>query len=62
MIRLINALFNSGPAGLLDEAIKPGYKPKERYAGKCHLCTNIRQFFFDKGFYQTVIGPAECYK
>jgi MoaA/NifB/PqqE/SkfB family radical SAM enzyme len=60
--KLINALFNSGPAGLLDEAIKLGYTPRELYAGKCHLCTSIRQFFFDKGLYQTVIGPAECYK
>ena len=46
---LINTLFNFGPAGLLDEAVKLGYKPAERYAGKCHLCTSIRQFFFDKG-------------
>jgi len=60
--KLIDTLFNSGPAGLLDEAIKLGYKPGELYAGKCHLCASIRQFFFDKGLHQTVIGPAECYK
>jgi MoaA/NifB/PqqE/SkfB family radical SAM enzyme len=60
--KIINTLFNSGPAGFLDEAIKLGYKPKESYAGKCHLCTSIRQFFFDKEIYQATIGPAECYK
>ena len=68
--KLIETLFNSGPAGLLDKAIKAGYKPAKLYAGKpaknwagkCHLCTSIRRFFFAKGLYQTVVGPAECYK
>jgi MoaA/NifB/PqqE/SkfB family radical SAM enzyme len=60
--KIIETLFNSGPAGLLDEAIKAGYKPAQCYAGKCHLCTSIRRFFFDKGLYQTVVGPAECYQ
>jgi MoaA/NifB/PqqE/SkfB family radical SAM enzyme len=59
--KLVNTLFDSGPAGLLDEAMELGYKPTEFYAGKCHLCTSIRQFFFDKGFYKTTIGPVECY-
>jgi len=59
--KLIEMLFTSGPAGLLDEAIKAGYKPAQCYAGKCHLCTSIRQFFFDKGLYKSVVGPAECY-
>jgi MoaA/NifB/PqqE/SkfB family radical SAM enzyme len=58
---LIGTLFNLGPVGLLDEAIKLGYKPKEHYAGRCHLCTSVRQFFFEKGLYESVIGPAECY-
>ncbi len=60
--KLIETLFNSGPAGLLDKAIKAGYKPAKLYAGKCHLCMSIRQLFFDKGLYKTVIGPAECYR
>jgi organic radical activating enzyme len=59
--KLIETLFNLSPAGLLDEAIKAGYQPAKLYAGKCHLCTSIRQFFFDKGLYKTVVGPAECY-
>jgi MoaA/NifB/PqqE/SkfB family radical SAM enzyme len=58
---VIERLFQKGPAGLLDEAMKAGYKPEEEYASKCHLCTSIRQFFFSKGFYKTTIGPAECY-
>jgi hypothetical protein len=59
--RVIETLFNSGPAGLLDEAIKAGYTQSKLYASKCHLCTSIRRFFFDKGLYKTAIGPAECY-
>ncbi|MGD0572974.1 MAG: radical SAM protein [Sedimentisphaerales bacterium] len=59
--KIIETLFNSGPAGLLDEAIEAGYTQSKLYAGKCHLCTSIRQFFFDKGLYKTVLGPAECY-
>lgn len=42
--KLIETLFNSGPVGLLENAAKQGYKKAEAYAGKCHLCTHIRQF------------------
>ncbi len=57
----ISTLFNSGPAGLLEEAVRTGYKREYAYAGKCHLCTSIRQFFFDNGLRTPEIGPAECY-
>lgn len=60
--KLVNTLFDYGPAGLLGEAVKLGYKPAEFYAGKCHLCTSIRQFFFEKGLYKSTVGPAECYQ
>ncbi|UCC96844.1 MAG: radical SAM protein [Phycisphaerales bacterium] len=58
---LINTLFNSGPAGLLETATKQGFEAEKTYADKCHLCTQIRQFFFDNGLEKTGIGPAECY-
>jgi hypothetical protein len=57
----INPLFNSGPTGLLDKAVKMGFQRAHLYADKCHLCTNIRQFLFDKGLEDSIIGPAECY-
>ena len=60
--KVIETLFNCGPAGLLDEAIKAGYTQSKLYASKCHLCTSIRQFFFDKGLYETVLSPVECYR
>lgn len=58
---LISTLFDKGPNGLLAEADKQGYKRLEFYAGKCHLCTSIRQFLFEQGLHESVIGPAECY-
>jgi len=57
----ISTLFNSGPFGLLQECEKAGYKTKELYASKCHLCTSIRQFFLDNGLKSQIIGPPECY-
>jgi len=58
---LISTLFNKGPYGMLAEAEKIGYKKAEFYAGKCHLCTSIRQFFIDNSVEDSIIGPAECY-
>jgi MoaA/NifB/PqqE/SkfB family radical SAM enzyme len=57
----ISTLFNFGPFGLLDRVTKLGYKKAKGYAGKCHLCTSIRQFLFDDGLEKSIIGPAECY-
>jgi MoaA/NifB/PqqE/SkfB family radical SAM enzyme len=58
---IIDILFNYGPAGLLKQAEKYGYKVKKFYAGKCHLCTDVRQFFYENGLAKSAIGPAECY-
>jgi hypothetical protein len=58
---IINTLFNFGPFGLLEKAESLGYQKLPSYAAKCHLCTHIRQFLFDKGFDKSTIGPAECY-
>jgi hypothetical protein len=58
---VIEVLFAEGPFGLLSEAQEGGYEKQEFYASKCHLCTCLRQFFFDKRVYKTIIGPCECY-
>jgi MoaA/NifB/PqqE/SkfB family radical SAM enzyme len=58
--KIIETLFNLGPAGLLEEAESLGYKRAKLYADKCHLCTKLRQFFFDKGLYKETIAPADC--
>ena len=57
----IKTLFQFGPYGLLDKAVKLGYRGSRIYADKCHLCTNIRQFFFDHDIENSIVGPAECY-
>ena len=57
----LKILFHFGPFGLLDRAMKLGYRGPRIYADKCHLCTRIRQFFFDNGLENSIIGPAECY-
>lgn len=54
-------LYEYGPFGFLEQACNAGYKSLAAYASKCHLCTDIRRFFFDKGLYSTIIGPNNCY-
>jgi len=57
----IGALFHHGPAGLLDNAAREGFKRTAHYATKCHLCTSIRQFLFGRGLDRSAVGPGECY-
>ena len=58
---IIATLTAEGPAGLLQKALKPGYKKADNYVDKCHLCSDLRQFFFDNGLHNGIIKPAECY-
>ncbi len=58
---LVSSLIKGSPSALLDEAIALGFTVKAKYAGKCHLCSDMRQFFFDKDQYYPIISPAECY-
>jgi len=58
---LLGELFEAGPTRLLDRAVAEGYQPEPRYADKCHLCTSVRRFFFDRQRYRTIIGPCDCY-
>jgi len=56
-----SVLYEDGPRGFLDEAVRAGYQVRGRYASKCHLCTDVRGFFFDKKRYSSIIGPVLCY-
>jgi len=58
---IIEALMNSGPAGLMAQAERLGFQKKDAYANKCHLCTDIRNFFYSKGLYKQTVGPEQCY-
>jgi len=54
-------LYAEGPAGFITQAQASGYILRSFYASKCHLCADIRRFFFDKGLYLPIIYPKECY-
>jgi MoaA/NifB/PqqE/SkfB family radical SAM enzyme len=54
-------LANSGPLGFLQQAQEAGYVPLTQYASKCHFCTHLRRFFFDKRLFWPIITPEECY-
>jgi hypothetical protein len=58
----IRELFNEGPAGLLQEAAGLGYRPAPSYADKCHLCTSIRRFLFERSAATDAVGPGDCYE
>ena len=58
---LFETLFAESSHGLLPRATEMGYEAKEAYADKCHLCTDLRTFFFDKNTFSPIIGPADCY-
>ena len=59
---IIKTLFEKGPAGLLEYAHDYGYVPENSCAGKCHLCSSVKQFLIDKGLLEDTIGPRECYR
>jgi len=46
---ILSVLVRAGPVGLLDLAMPLGYRPSPGYAGKCHLCYEIRRFLYRKG-------------
>ena len=57
----VSELFGDSKRSLLDIAVESGYRIRDFYADKCHLCTDMRQFFFDSGRYGSIIGPVDCY-
>ena len=60
---ILLTLGESGPYGLLGIAENMGYQRLEGgYAGKCHLCTEVRCFLSRSGRFEPTIGPARCYR
>jgi MoaA/NifB/PqqE/SkfB family radical SAM enzyme len=60
-VDVIDALCKQGPWRLMQTAEAQGYEPPACFAGKCHLCACVREFFFDNGGYEMIIGPGECF-
>jgi hypothetical protein len=47
---------------LLQRTKPLGYEERPGgYASKCHLCTHVRRFLFERGVWPEFIGPGECY-
>jgi hypothetical protein len=39
---LVQEVIDRGPGAMLDMAAEHGFRPKERYVSKCHLCWDLR--------------------
>jgi len=59
---LVDTLTRGGPVPLSDEAIACGFADANKgFATKCHLCFEVRRFFFERGLHAGEVGPAEIY-
>jgi hypothetical protein len=59
---VLTALIDGGPHVLLQYAKMLGFEPRPTgYAGKCHLCTHVRDFLFESKVFEKRLGPLECY-
>ena len=54
-------LAQNGPFGLLKLAEPLGFRRREKYAGKCHLCYDTRKYLYHSGLYHEFLGPGTCY-
>lgn len=59
---VVGALIRGGSFALMKDAQAIGYVPlADGYAGKCHLCSHVRQFLCDRGANRDEIGPTDVY-
>lgn len=59
---IVGPVVRGGSYTLYQQAEKLGYAPlPDGYANKCHLCQHVRQFLFERGGWESSVGPAECY-
>ena len=62
-MELISLLAGRGPTGLLAEAERLGYTARPAgYAGRCHLCWEVRRWLLDRGHYRRLLAPATVYR
>ena len=60
---VLAVLARRGPAGLARLAAAQGYEPdRSGYAGKCHLCWDVRRWLLRRGLFREELGPAEMYR
>lgn len=59
---VISILARSGPYGLMKWARQAGFEPREAYAGKCHLCWEVRKFLHGARLGGPELGPDWLYE
>jgi organic radical activating enzyme len=59
---VVAAVVAGGSYELMQRAGAFGYRELPGgYAGKCHLCSHVRQFLVDRELWPDHVGPPECY-
>lgn len=59
---VVAPLATGGPGELLRRVVPLGYRERpDGYAGKCHLCADIRRWLVERGFWREWVGPPACY-
>jgi len=59
---VVHDVVTGGSFALYERAKALGYRQRPGgYAGKCHLCHDVRQFLHERGGFEPWVGPAECY-
>ncbi|MCM8807336.1 MAG: radical SAM protein [Candidatus Omnitrophica bacterium] len=59
--KILNFLMTDIYSFLIWAENEYGYKRKEGYINKCHLCLDIRKYLIDNGFYFDSLKPIEFY-
>jgi len=59
---VVGTLAAAGPVALLDAARAAGYRPRDSYASKCHLCWELRRSLAAAGGYEAELGPMRLYR
>ena len=61
-MEVIGVLASGGPAALAAQAAAMGYPLRDGYAGKCHLCWDVRSWLRCHGHCPSHLGPAGVYE
>jgi hypothetical protein len=56
---VVRLLTEGGPRRLAEEAMQDGFRPRDAYAGGCHLCYQARKFLRRR--WPDLLGPDEMY-
>lgn len=58
---IVGTLSRKGPVGLMEVAKASGYLPRPSYAGKCHLCWDVRNYLLIQGLCDRELSPRWMY-